>query len=97
MDILINIADFVLMILSYVIIFQVILSWLFAFNVINAHNQNVRQFMAALDRLLEPVYRPVRRILPDFGGLDLSPLVVLLAIWMVRDAVLEPLAHKLSA
>jgi len=97
MDILINIADFVLMILSYVIIFQVILSWLVAFNVINTHNQNMRQFMAGLDRILEPLYRPVRKILPDFGGLDFSPLVVLLIIWLLRDRVLQPLAYKLTA
>ena len=72
----------------YVIILQAILSWLVAFNVINTYNDFVRSFLGALDRITEPLYRPFRKILPDFGGLDFSPLIVLLLIIIVKDYLL---------
>jgi YggT family protein len=71
----------------WIIIIQAILSWLVVFNVINTHNDFVRTFFNALDRLTAPLYRPIRRILPDFGGLDFSPIVVLLII-IVLDRLL---------
>ena len=77
--------DFVLMILQMAIFVQVILSWLLAFNVVNRQNQFVGGLFHGLDRVLEPLYRPVRRILPDFGALDLSPLVVLLLVSFLRS------------
>ena len=88
---LVQIADLLLDILWWIIIGQVILSWLIAFNVINVHSGGVRAFIVALDRLTAPLYRPIRRLLPDFGGLDFSPLVILLAIWILRGKVLAPL------
>jgi len=81
---LIGIADLLLRLLGYIVIGQVILSWLVAFNVINTSSESVRRFLHAIDRLLTPLYRPIRRILPDFGGLDLSPVVLLIAIQIVR-------------
>ena len=63
-----------------IIIVQAILSWLVVFNVINTHSDFVRSFLYALDRITAPLYRPIRKILPDFGGLDFSPMVVLLLI-----------------
>ncbi len=77
---LFNVLLFLLQILSYVIIAQAILSTLVAFNVINTHNEFMRQFLRALDTITEPLYRPIRRILPDFGGIDFSPFVVLILI-----------------
>ena len=79
-----GVFDLLLRVLSYVIIAQAILSWLVAFNVSNTHNDFMRSFLGALDRLTEPLYRPIRRILPDFGGIDFSPIVVLLLIYVVR-------------
>jgi YggT family protein len=81
---LIDIADFLLSILTWIIIIQVILSWLLAFNVLNAGSGGVRAFVIALDRITAPLYRPIRRILPDFGGIDFSPLVVLILIQVIR-------------
>ena len=81
---LFSIADFLLRILGWVIIAQVILSWLFAFNVLNTSSTGVRAFTEALDRILDPLYRPIRRIMPDFGGIDFSPLVLLLLIQILR-------------
>ena len=75
---------FLLGVLGLVIFVQVVLSWLVAFNVINTHNEFVRNFLRALDYITEPLYRPIRKILPDFGGIDFSPLVVLLAIQALR-------------
>jgi YggT family protein len=84
---LLAIVDFLLMVLMWIIIIQAILSWLVAFNVINTHNQFVRSFYYALDRITTPLYRPFRRIMPDFGNIDLSPMVVLLIILLLRRLV----------
>ena len=81
---LIDIGHYLLTIVSWIIIIQVILSWLFAFNVLNASSQGVRSFALAIDRITAPVYRPIRRVLPDFGGIDFSPLVVLIVIQVLQ-------------
>lgn len=80
---LIDIVQMLLWVLSLIIIAQAIFSWLVAFNVVNTSSNFVRVTWQALDRLTEPLYRPVRRIMPDFGGIDFSPLVVLLLIWVI--------------
>ena len=84
---LFRIIELLLDIAWWVIIIQAILSWLIAFNVINTYNSGVRSFLLALDRMTEPVYRPIRRILPDFGGLDFSPMIVLLLIYILSNIV----------
>src|SRR3954469_25481597 len=81
---LVDIADLLLTILSWIIILQVILSWLLAFNVLNANSGGVRSVLVALDRLTAPLYRPSRRMLPDFGGIDFSPLVILILIQVIK-------------
>jgi len=81
---LVQIADLLLTILTWIIIVQVILSWLLAFNVLNIHSGGVRTFIVALDRLTAPLYRPIRRMLPDFGGIDFSPLVILILIQVIK-------------
>jgi len=83
-----DIIQFLLSILTWIIIIQAILSWLVAFNVINTYNDFVRQFVYALDRMTEPLYRPIRRIMPDFGAMDFSPLVVLLLIQMIQSIII---------
>ena len=81
---LFGIIDMILQILVWVIIAQVIISWLVAFNVINTTSNFVRTVLDALDRLTAPLYRPIRKILPDFGGIDFSPIVLILAIQILR-------------
>ena len=81
---LVEIADLLLNVLFWIIIIQVILSWLLAFNVLNTGSNGVRTVAVALDRITAPLYRPIRRILPDFGGLDFSPLVILLVIEVIE-------------
>ena len=69
------------------------MSWLVAFNVINTYNDFVRQLLYALDRILNPLLNPIRRILPDFGGLDFSPMVLILVI-IVLQQILIPNIYK---
>ena len=71
----------------WVVIAAVVASWLIAFNVINLHNNIVRSLVRLLDALTEPVFRLIRRIIPPFGGIDISPLIVLIAIWFLQYAV----------
>ena len=84
---LFGIADMILQVLVWIIIAQVIISWLVAFNVINTSSNFVRTVLDALDRLTAPLYRPIRKIMPDFGGIDFSPIVLILAIQIVRRLV----------
>ena len=81
---LIQIAIVLLNVLWWIIVAQVVLSWLVAFNVINTSSEGVRRFLYGLDRFLAPLYRPIRKIMPDFGGIDFSPLVLLLLIQILR-------------
>lgn len=87
----IGIAEILLDVIWWLIVVQVVLSWLLAFNVLNLGSGPVRTFVVTLDRITAPLYRPLRRILPDFGGLDFSPLIILLAITLIESRVLEPL------
>ena len=81
---LVDIANLLLSVVTWVIIAQVILSWLFAFNVLNTSSSGVRTLAVAIDRITAPLYRPIRRILPDFGGIDFSPLVILILIQVIK-------------
>ena len=87
MNIALSLFQIVIMLLSvlwWIIIVQAILSWLLAFNVLNFNSPAVRSISTALDRLTAPLYRPIRKLLPDFGGLDFSPLVILLIIMVLQ-------------
>ena len=74
----------ILGIARFLIFAHFIMSWLLAFNVLNPRQQFVQQVWQGLSRLLEPLYRPVRRVLPRMSGLDLAPLVVLIAIYALE-------------
>lgn len=84
------ILDVILVILSiitWIIIIQAVLSWLVAFNVLSLQNPTVRSIWSGLERMTEPVYRPIRNILPSMQGLDLTPMVVLLIIFFLRSII----------
>lgn len=91
MFVLYELLQYILTILTWIIIIQAILSWLVAFNVLGNSNETVRQIYFALDKITEPVYRPIRKIMPDFGALDLTPMVVLLAIFFIQRNLLPAL------
>ena len=85
-------VDTVLRLYTYVIIAAVVSSWLIAFGVLNISNQFVRQIVRVLDALTEPLFRMVRKFIPPIGGLDLSPIIVLISIQflnIVLDRFLE--------
>lgn len=81
--------DTILAIYQWVLIIVAILSWLIAFNVINPHNQFVTAVYDMLLRLTEPVLRVIRRYIPRVGGLDLSALVLILAVMFIRSLLRE--------
>ena len=82
---LLQIVQLLLTVFTFIIVAQAILSWLLAFNVINTYNDFVRSLWNGLKVITEPVYRPIRRVLPDFGALDISPLVVLLILYILNN------------
>ncbi len=71
----------------WVLIASVVMSWLIAFGVINLHNNFARKLAQILDQLTEPALRPIRRIVPSFGGLDLSPLILILGLYFLRYVI----------
>jgi YggT family protein len=68
----------------WVVVIAVVVSWLIAFGVLNTYNDLARSVIRALAALTEPVFRQIRRVIPPIGGLDLSPLIVLIAIWFLQ-------------
>ena len=89
LDILLNVA-------WWIIIIQAVLSWLIAFNVINTQSDLIRNIWMTLDRMTEPLYRPIRRIMPDFGALDLTPMVVLILIMILQRVILPNIFTALA-
>ena len=91
MNMLVNIIDYLLSILRMIIIVHFIMSILVSFNVINTYNDFVRGLLEALDRLTAPIYRPIRRFMPDLGAIDFTPMVVLILITIVQSYILPEL------
>jgi len=76
----------------WIIIASAVFSWLYAFNVINPRNQFVGTIGNFLFRITEPALRPIRRVLPDLGGIDISPIILLLVLFFVRQFLLTTVA-----
>lgn len=87
-----QIIDILLTVVRWIIIIQAIMSWLIAFNVINRGSDFVMNIWATLERLTEPLYRPIRKIMPDFGALDLTPMVALIIIIILQSVILPNIA-----
>lgn len=84
MQSLFQILMLILDVVWFIVIAHVIMSWLINFQVLNLYQPIVRQIWDGLTRMLEPMYGPLRRVLPPMGGLDLAPLIVLLGIVAIR-------------
>lgn len=95
MDKLLQFIDYLIYLYTYVIIAGVIMSWLMSFNIINAYNPFVRSLWEAINAVTEPLLAPIRRALPNMGGLDLSPLVLLLGCYFVQLVVIGNLRDAL--
>ncbi len=85
----------ILWLYTLVIFAMVIMSWLIAFNVVNLHNHFVAQLWLVLNRLTEPLLAPIRRFIPSIGGLDLSPIILLLAVYFLQTLIARDLAPRL--
>jgi YggT family protein len=84
--------NYVINLYSYVVFAAVIMSFLLAFNVVNPRNQIVQTIWSVLTALTEPLLGPIRRALPDFGPIDLSPVVLLLGLYFIQSVVLTNIA-----
>lgn len=93
MTAIIYLLDTILGIYTWIVIASVVLSWLVAFNVINRHNRIVDMIGEFLHRATEPVLAPIRRVMPNLGPVDLSPVVLLLAIVFLRTLLVQDIGR----
>ena len=89
---ILQILLFILDVASFVMIVHIIMSWLISFQVLNLGQQFVAQIWYGLNRLLKPVYDPIRRFMPNAGGLDLAPLVALIGVYALRIILINNLS-----
>lgn len=73
----------------WIIIIQVVMSWLITFEVINIRNPQAANFVRLIDKTTEPVFGPLRKIIPPIGGIDLTPIVVILGIYLLKNLVVN--------
>jgi YggT family protein len=88
MGLLIGLIDLFFTICFWVIIIQVAVSWLVAFDVINSSNPSAQRLMGVLHRLTEPVYKPIRKYVPPIGGIDLTPLIVMIGLSILERLII---------
>ena len=86
-------VDWVIQIYIWILIASAILSWLVAFDVVNRRNPMVNKIGQFLFQVTNPVLRPIRRVVPLIGGVDLSALIVILLLWFIRNLLFEYLVH----
>lgn len=72
------------------------MSWLISFNVVNEDNQQARNLMALLKRVTDPVYEPIRKYIPPIGGIDLTPLIVIIALQLIEQLVVWRLFYSMA-
>ena len=89
MQSLVVLIDKVIDIYTWIVIASAIMSWLVAFGVVNTRNQFIRMVVDVLYRVTEPLLRPIRRMLPHLGGIDISPVILLLALFFLRSLLWE--------
>ncbi|KQV09371.1 osmotic-shock protein [Devosia sp. Root413D1] len=79
--------SFILNIVWWIFLIMIIMSWLISFNVINTRNQFVASIWRVLNQITEPILKPIRRVIPAMGGLDLSPLIVFVIIFFLQNLI----------
>jgi YggT family protein len=84
-----NLVNNVIWLYIWVLLFAVIMQWLIAFNIVNTSNRVVYMVADFLYKATEPALRPIRRIVPNLGGLDVSPIILILLLYFVRDLLFE--------
>ena len=86
---LIIVLLFIIRIVWWIVLAHVIMSWLIGFNVLNRNQPFVWNVWTGLNRVLEPIYGPIRRVLPEMGGLDLSPLVLIVILYALQTILIR--------
>jgi YggT family protein len=84
--------DVIMLVLNlywYIVLAMIIMSWLISFNVVNTRNEFVNQVWRILNQLTDPVLKPIRRRMPNFSGLDLSPLILFLIIFFIQQVIIR--------
>lgn len=76
---------------TFIIVAQVIISWLIAFDVINARSPQAQNLIALLAKLTDPVYKPLKKYIPSIGGFDITPLIVIFGLSLIRSGIIIPL------
>jgi YggT family protein len=89
---LLGFISYIITLYTYVVIANVIVSWLMAFGVINPYNPTVRAIWQVLNAMVEPLLRPIRNVMPNLGAIDISPIVLLLGLFFVQSVVLPNIA-----
>ncbi len=79
--------SFILNIVWWIFLIMIIMSWLISFNIINTRNQFVASIWRVLNQITEPILKPIRRVIPPMGGLDLSPLIVFVIIFFLQNLI----------
>jgi YggT family protein len=93
---LLQTISLILSIVWWVFLIMIIMSWLISFNVINTRNQFVSQVWRIVNAITEPILRPIRRVIPPMGGLDLSPIVVFVIIFFLQNFIANDLPRMLQ-
>ena len=88
---LLNLIASAITLYVWIIVIGVVLSWLVAFNVVNTHNRFVYTVVDTINRLTEPALRPIRNILPNLGGIDISPVILILLLFFLRNLIVYDL------
>lgn len=84
-----HLLNFGLQLYFYIIIASVIISWLIAFEVLNVKNPQAQNLVNLLNKLTEPVYKPLRKFIPPIGGIDITPIIVIFAIFLLQELVVR--------
>jgi YggT family protein len=92
---LLGFISYLITLYTYIVIAAVIMSWLVGFNIINAHNPMVRSIWQAISAVTEPLLGPIRRLLPNMGGLDLSPIILLLGCMFIQSVIIPNIAKMI--
>lgn len=92
---LLGFISYLITLYTYVVIAAVILSWLMGFGIVNPHNDMVRSIYYALNAVTEPLLKPIRRMMPNLGAVDISPVVLLLGLFFVQSVVIPNIAKAL--
>ncbi len=85
----VHLADNIITLYIWVLIISAVMSWLIAFGVVNTRNRAVYMVADFCYRITEPALRPIRRVIPNLGGIDISPILLIFLLWFVRDLLYE--------